>query len=430
MSKHIAYGGVVVAAALALSGLGAGGAGASATAARAGQPAGQAVLTAGAAGTVPGMQLWVRRFNGPANSYDRASSVAVSPGGGTVYVTGTSASRHTGYDFATVAYNTATGALRWVHRYNGPTNDTDKPTSMAVSPSGSTVFVTGLSYMDRDCDYATVAYDAATGAQLWVHRNTGPAYGDDDATSSVAVSPSGGMVFVTGDSSGSASLSNYTTIAYNAATGAQRWATRYNGSPGQDDQAFSLAVSPGGSTVYVTGSSDGNSSRDYATVAYNAATGAQLWAARYNGPGDPEDNARSVTVGPGGGMLFVTGDSGGDYATLAYDAATGAQLWVHRYNGPANGYDGAWSVAVSPSGGTVYVTGSSDAPNGQPNYATVAYNAATGAQLWVHRYNGPANSYDSASSVAVSPGGGTVYVTGTSASRHTGPDFATIAYSG
>src|SRR5215831_17296829 len=103
MSKHIAYGGVVVAAALALSGLGAGGAGASATAARAGQPAGQAVVTAGAAGTVPGTQLWVRRFNGPANNYDRASSVAVSPGGGTVYVTGTSASRHTGYDFATVA---------------------------------------------------------------------------------------------------------------------------------------------------------------------------------------------------------------------------------------------------------------------------------------------------------------------------------------
>jgi hypothetical protein len=133
--------------------------------------------------------------------------------------------------------------------------------------------------------------------------------------------------------------------------------------------------------------------------------------------------------------VYVTGSSDApngqsNYATVAYNAATGAQLWVDRYNGPANGYDGAWSVAVSPGGGTVYVTGSSDAPNGQSNYATVAYNAATGAQLWVHRYNGPANGYDGAWSVAVSPGGGTVFVTGTSASRHTGPDFATIAYSG
>ena len=39
--------------------------------------------------------------------------------------------------------------------------------------------------------------------------------------------------------------------------------------------------------------------------------------------------------------LFVTGKSKGsasdfDYATVAYDAATGAQLWVKRYDGPEN----------------------------------------------------------------------------------------------
>jgi hypothetical protein len=36
--------------------------------------------------------------------------------------------------------------------------------------------------------------------------------------------------------------------------------------------------------------------------------------------------------------------------------SAGAQLWVERYNGPGN-FGEAYSVAVSPSGGTVYVTG-------------------------------------------------------------------------
>jgi outer membrane protein assembly factor BamB len=110
---------------------------------------------------------------------------------------------------------------------------------------------------------------------------------------------------------------------------------------------------------------------------------------------------------------------------VAYNAATGAQLWVQRYNGPGNGDDGAWSVAVSPGGGTVYVTGDSAG-----SYATVAYNAATGAQLWARRYTGPANSDGVvASSMAVSPGG-PVFVTGYTSGGATGADYATIAYSG
>src|SRR5262249_25684965 len=149
------------------------------------------------------------------------------------------------------------------------------------------------------------------------------------------------------------------------------------------------------------------------TVAYNAATGAQRWVSRYNGPAE----AHSMAVSPDGGTVFVTGGrygpTKGDYATVAYNAATGAQLWARRYNGPVNGNDFAQSGAVSPGGGTVFVTGFSDSPS-VADYATVAYNAATGAQLWAQRYNGPANSDDSALSVAVSPGGGTVYVTGDS----------------
>ena len=199
----------------------------------------------------------------------------------------------------------------------------------------------------------------------------------------------------------------------------------------------SVAVSPGGTRVFVTGTSQGaRSGQDYATVAYNAATGARLWAQRYNGPANGGDQASSLAVSPGGTRVFVTGTSQGarsgqDYATVAYSAATGARLWIRRYNGPVNGGDSASSVAVSPGGTRVFVTGGSQGAGSAfaLDYATVAYSAATGARLWVQRYNGPANSIDLATSLAVSPGGTRVFVTGMSVGgRATGFDYATVAY--
>ena len=55
--------------------------------------------------------------------------------------------------------------------------------------------------------------------------------------------------------------------------------------------------------------------------------------------------------------MFVTGGSDGsgaidDYATVAYDAATGAELWAARYAGPGDGYDTGIAVDVSPDGAT------------------------------------------------------------------------------
>jgi hypothetical protein len=76
----------------------------------------------------------------------------------------------------------------------------------------------------------------------------------------------------------------------------------------------------------------------------------------------------------------------------------------------------------------VYITGPSYGGATDYDYATVAYNAATGARLWVNRYNGPANDEDDAYSVAVSPRGDKVFVTGTS--REVGLDYTTIAYGG
>jgi len=221
---------------------------------------------------------------------------------------------------------------------------------------------------------------------------------------------------VTGISNGGTSANDYATVAYNAGTGAQLWATRYNGPGNGSDDVRQLVVSPAGDTVFVTGQSDGGATAGYdaATVAYNAATGETRWVKRYNGPLNGNDGANSVGISPAGDTVFVTGGSangglppGEGFVTIAYDAATGSQLWVKRYNGDGvtkrGGY--AVSLAVSPGGGAVYVTGIGPATTSGDDYVTAGYNAATGATLWTRRYNGPANGTDQPSSVAASPSG-------------------------
>lgn len=393
--------------------------------------------SAAPATTASGTQLWVSRYGAPAND-NTAFSVAVSPDGGTVYVTGTSFSGATygkgatGTDYRTVAYNAATGARRWVARYNGPGNSTDDPYSIAVSPDGKTVYVTGASAgKGTGSEYATVAYRAATGAQLWVARYGAPGNTDSQAHS-IAVSPNGRAVFVTGYSRGP-SLYAYATIAYNAFTGGRLWVKRFQTSDGPS-HAFALAVSPDGRGVYVTGNeSTANFTYDYATIAYNAVTGAQRWLRRYNGPGNGIDIPRSVAVSPDGKAVYVTGESQGsgtgyDYATIAYNAATGTQLWLRRYNSQGNSDDLGESLAVSPDGSALYVTGWSTGvtPSG---YLTIAYQASGGAQLWAKPYTDSAGNSFIATSVAAGPGGKSVYVTGwTTAATSTGWAYGTVAY--
>jgi len=378
-----------------------------------------------------GAQLWVARYNDPSNSQDYAYAITVSPDGKAVFVTGTSyQSSSAGYDFATVAYNAATGAQLWVRRSPGPGPYND-PAAIAVSPNGRTVFVTGTSRGKHYYEYATIAYRAATGAQLWIKHYDGPDLGDSGAAAAT-VSPNGKAVFVTGASYGGSQTTgyDYATIAYRVTTGAQLWVKRYNGPASDTDEATAMAISPSGKLLFVTGYSTGkNLSYDYATVAYDAVAGRQIWVKRYNGPGNYANEATAVAVSPSGKAVFVTGystqtDSNYDYATIGYNSRTGKQLWLKRYNGSGNGADYAYSIAVSPNSRTVYVTGSTTATSNE-RYGTIAYNAATGARLWLQIYDNSSIGPDSAAAIAVNPVSGTVFVTGSSYG-----EYGTIAYQG
>jgi TolB-like protein len=386
------------------------------------------------ASAAPASQLWAERYDGPVHRLDDATAAGVHPDGSTVFVTGRSRGTRSGEDYATVAYDAASGAELWAVRYDGPANGGDRAAALEVSADGSAVFVTGSSSSTDGNVYATVAYDASTGEELWVRRFSRP--GSSDARA-LGVSADGSAVFVTGGSSGATGLDDYATVAYDAATGHRLWATRYDG-PGHDlDVPHALRASPDGSAVFVTGLSAGSTSGyDYATVAYDAATGEESWVKRYSGPGDRLDSANALGVSGDGSTVFVTGQSHGSatsvgYATVAYAAATGDRLWTARHQGPTSGIvfgDAARALAVSPDGSAVFVTGGSAGATSGPDYVTVAYDATTGDRLWAKRYDGPRSATDRATALGVSPDASKVFVTGYSRGSGTGYDYATLGF--
>jgi uncharacterized delta-60 repeat protein len=262
--------------------------------------------------------------------------------------------------------------------------------------------------------------------QEWVQTYNGPGNGIDVAFSTVVDNL--GNVYVTGNSAGDTSANDITTIKYNSA-GQQQWIQRYNG-PGNGDDGTNgtnaIAVD-GSGNVYVTGWSLGLENTDFVTVKYNA-DGVQQWAQRYNGSGNGYDAPYGIAL-DSQGNVYITGGSAGsgtgsDYTTIKYNT-DGEQQWVQSYNGPANGYDVAQSLAVDASS-NVYVTGYSTAANGLGDCATIKYDTA-GEQQWAQIYNGQADGTDYGNSIAVD-GSANVYVTGSSAGSKTNRDYLTIKY--
>jgi len=132
-----------------------------------------------------GALLWEKRYNG-FSAYGEARAVAVDSSGNVV-VTGPSYNRIGGdADYYTAKYAATDGALLWEKRYNGQKNGGDWAWAVAVDGSANVV-VTGQSQSVIDVngnapyDYYTVKYAAADGALLWEQRYNGAATSSDQA---------------------------------------------------------------------------------------------------------------------------------------------------------------------------------------------------------------------------------------------------------
>jgi len=365
-------------------------------------------------------EKWVARYNGPGNGDDSASAIAVD-GSGNIYVTGTSKGAGADNDFATVKYD-SNGKQLWAKSYDGPGRGDDKATGIAVDGSGY-VYVLGESKgSGTGSDITTIKY-SANGKQLWVKRYNGPA-NRDDVAGGLAVDGSGN-VYVAGANMDSSVGPYFKTIKYSS-KGSMLWAKAYSDPTKRFGCSFGIALD-GSGNAHAAGWVKVGAHNDFGAVKYDA-SGNQLWAKRYSGAGDFNDCAQAIAV-DSSGNVYIAGYSSvsgfkKDWATLKYGPA-GNQLWVKRYDGPLKGNDCPEAIAADGSGNT-YVTGWSEGLNTGIDYTTIKYNP-NGKQLWAKRYNAYGNCSDAAKALVVD-GSGNVYITGYSGSQDAGTDFATIMY--
>lgn len=379
-----------------------------------------------------GGQEWLVKWGDPVN-HNFPTAIAVSADGGLVFVSGTWRTDQVAAEghLTTIAFDADNGDVVWTATYDGPANGTDNAREIVVAPDGGTLYIAGISAgtSNGDLDYAVIAYDTTSGAERWVSRWDGVGERHSDSPFAIDINSSGDMLYLTGWSYGHGEYNNdYGTIAVDAAgedAGTILWTARYDGvGVRAPDQASDLVVSPDDATVFVTGMSDDvdggppfSVNYGYATVAYDAITGVQLWESRKQWPETTFNAPNSIAIDPTGQRLIVTGQAGSgqlDFGTIAYDPLTGHEIWSDRYGLEQYDFELGKQVVMDPGGGTAYVTGISSkspprllpgvvlyAPNA--DLLTIAYDVMTGERRWLARFNPSVTDFVSVQTMAVFP---------------------------
>jgi hypothetical protein len=377
-----------------------------------------------------GHMKWVQRYGGPFGDWDIGTAIAVSPDGSQVFVTGTSYSNTTKDDFITIAYAASDGKRLWVRRYTRASDTDDEGSAIVVSPDGQLVLVTGRSHSSTSSALATVAYAAADGTRLW-HTVTADGINQPDA---MVLSPDGTRVFVAGGVNGTTGNKDYVTVALDATTGGNLWEQRFNGAADGDDVATAIGIGPAGDRLFVTGRSDGATTLgNYTTIAYGADDGSERWVRGFAAPAHSYDDVK-LAVAPNGSRIVVTGygahGNHDEFVTVAY-GASGTKAWSDRYDGPLDKTSRAFDVAITRDSKKAIVTGQTvTVATSSYDVATIAYGVTNGPRLWVRRYDGPDHFNDrGGNSVAIAPNGSTAFVAGESEGNIDLDDYLTLAYS-
>ena len=295
--------------------------------------------------------------------------------------------------------------MTWKGKFTAPGSGDAIARGIATDLTGK-AFVTGSCFNAAgNEDMCTVAFAAADGAVLWSQLRDGTQNAGDEGTA-VLYLPNG-VVATTGRCTNAGTNSDICTSLYNATTGTPLWNVSYNAPAGLRDEP--RAMTTDNFHLYVAGECDAGGHDNFCTLKIDLNNGALAWASTFNSPGNMDDEPAAIALGPDGnpvvfGTCYPLSDSRefGDLCTVKLNAATGAQLWMARY---ITGLTNVASSGAIDAEGNPVIAGEC-APNlsGRIDLCAVKYAALTGAQRWFHSANAGGGGYAAARKVLSGPG--------------------------
>ncbi|HXD57491.1 MAG TPA: hypothetical protein VN606_06210 [Thermoleophilaceae bacterium] len=368
-----------------------------------------------------------------------AAGLAVSPDGSSLYVMG-SASDDVSHFTVTkpggqLSFESCLGidASGYCSIVSGHALDGGAAT--AISPDGRSVYITSSSYnsvghFNVNPLTSRLEYDACLSDDARFGCGDLPGTPLTTATG-VAVSPDGNSVYVVSSSSGSIShffVQGGGKLAYDGCLSND--ATRGCGDlPGAPlSNAMSVAVSPDGNWVYVASLGSNSVSQFLVQKPQGQLTYRGCWASDGSPgcvdlPNTPLNGASGVAVGPDGKSVYVASAGSSsvshffvDNDQLVWDGCLANDDSQGCVDLPAAPLEGVHSLAMSPGGDSLYATATSSGslshffvrkPGGQLVWDGCLANDASQGCGDL-----PGTPLLSADGVVVSPDGGSVYATG------------------
>lgn len=318
----------------------------------------------------------------------------------------------------------------WI--YIGGVYEDEQAVAVAMAPGGYPVVVGTTVTPGGDRDIRFASYDATTSVWRWnavLPRWDGPG-GGDDTPAGVVIDKAGdayiaGTTTVPGGGTDIVVLKILGTDTGPLPGGTVLWARRYNGGANRDDEAEAIARDAAGN-VYVTGGSRrADGSWDMITVKYRP-NGTRAWTRRHNNGARRFDRGLAIAVR--GSKVYVAGVSrrkgrADDVVLIKYTTA-GKQQWRRYYDDRLHRSEGVTGIACTSS--SVYVCGAGKFTSIKPGQAMLLKYGANGKRRWV-RFAGGTGGDDSWADVAVDRKG-RVHVTGTFFRAATADDIETRVY--
>jgi 6-phosphogluconolactonase (cycloisomerase 2 family) len=286
---------------------------------------------------------------------DNVRNVTLSPDGRHLYAAGNNDD-----SVATFSRESDNGALSFTQVIKdgdnaGFVDGLDGAQDVAVSGDGKHVYVAST----VDSAVAVFSRNASSGelTYLEVHKNGVAGVWGLGGAMSLALSPDGKNVYATG-----AYDDSVVVFGRDGSTGLLTFfEVKQDGSADVDglSGATGVVVSPDGKHLYATGCKDDA----VAIFERDPTTGVLTYlSAVFDDVGgvDGLDGAELAALSPDGQSLYVSGMIEDELAVFARDRSSGALRFLGVYADGVDGVDGldgAWSIAVSPDGSSVYVTG-------------------------------------------------------------------------